>query len=253
MQLKELAESARAFAPILHAAKTRSRDVSWYPYESLANFDHFAEHFVSSGREMFSKLKVGTRILDVGAADGDMSFFLSSLGAEVTIADNASTNFNDCMGMKHLQSTLDNNVSLIERDLDFSIEPLGSYDLAIFLGILYHLRNPMKALISLAESSETMVVSTAVISCLRADGNSIEEENVCMLMPCRQKNNDPTNYWYVTPASFRVLLKRSGWNILDEFRVGDIGKSTPESGDERIFAYCKRVDNWRDLKIHHDF
>jgi tRNA (mo5U34)-methyltransferase len=253
MHLEDIAKKVNSFRNRLAMAKHEASGVSWYPYNSLENFQQFNAGFKNAGRDLFLKISENKRILDIGAADGDTSFFLSDIGADVTIVDNPSTNFNDCTGIKYLQRSFDRRVKLIERDIDFSSEPFGEFDLAIFLGILYHLRNPMKALTALAESAEHMVVSTAIISRLKPGGVNIEDEDIAGLMSARRRNNDPTNYWYFTPHSMRLVLKRCGWDVLDEFRCGDVGQASPHGGDERMFTYCRRVPNWRDLRIHHDF
>jgi tRNA (mo5U34)-methyltransferase len=253
MELEAIERENTRFAAQLSEIKARIPDVQWYPYGSSSNFIHLENHFRGAGRGMFSGLAPGFKIVDIGAADGDTAFFLENLGADVTIIDNVSTNYNDCRGIKRLTQELGSKVELREIDLDFATTIPGKYDLALFLGILYHLRNPMMALTALAETSKRMVMSTVVFSCL-PDGTNVESLEMSSLVPTRAINDDPTNYWTSTPANLRTWLKRAGWRILDEFRIGDVGTSTMDGrGLERMFCYCERVANWQHLRLHHDF
>jgi tRNA (mo5U34)-methyltransferase len=245
-------EQAELFGPKLADVKAQQVAFKWYPYSSMTNLGVLASCFKGRGLEIFDMLGGNATMLDIGAADGDTSFFCDSLGCDVTIIDNASTNFNRCLGIRYLQDHLSPRVKLIERDLDFTTDPFPAADFAFFLGILYHLRNPMMALIALAESVEFMVVSTPVFSRLQVDGENIEDWQCAALTPCRFFNDDPTNYWWFTPANLRTVLSRSGWRVLDEFRIGDLGNVIGKT-DQRMYCFCRRVENWRHLRLHHDF
>jgi hypothetical protein len=91
-----------------------------------------------------------------------------------------------------------------------------------------------------------MLVSTAVFT--KSNSMDIANTNLAYLLACRELNNDPTDYWMFTPQSLRLVLKRSGWNVLDEFLVDDSVFNA-----HRMYCYCERVPAWRDLRMHHDF
>jgi hypothetical protein len=234
-----LSDTAERFAPTLAAAKARRTDVDWYPYGSLENFRLFKTYFGGEARQVFDGLHQGMRIVDIGAADGDTSFTFASLGAKVTVIDNGPTNFNGCRGLKALNEELEAGVTLIEQDIDSEPAIPGQYDLAVFLGILYHLKNPMLALTSLANAADRMLLSTVTFSRL-PDGTPVEDVPLGYFWDATERNNDPTNYWAFTPAGLRRLLARSGWRVVDEFRVGEV-PADPVIRDERMFCYCRRV------------
>jgi hypothetical protein len=246
MPLDRLLAEVPEFRKKIAAVKASISHVPWYPYDSFANFHLINEHFKGPGRRMFDGIRSGLRIADVGAADGDTSFLFESLGARVTIIDNPSTNANDCRAILELRSALGSSVRFVAADLDWTPHLDGEYDLAVFLGILYHLRNPMLALNALALVSEHLLLSTKVFS--KHLGSDVADTNLTYLLESREINDDPTNYWLFTPRSLRVCLKRCGWSILDEFVVDDAAH-----GDHRMFCYCRRVPNWRDIRSHHDF
>ena len=70
----------------------------WYPYGSLNNFIHLKNIF--NEWPIDSLIGAHSKILDIGAADGDLSFFLESLGYQLDIIDNGPTNFNNLKGAK---------------------------------------------------------------------------------------------------------------------------------------------------------
>lgn len=259
MPLINILEETTDFEQRLRKIKDDDQVINWYPYNSMHNFQIMGKNFRGAGQEAFDAIGDGTRLADIGAADGDTAFFFETKGAQVTIIDNRSTNYNDCDGIRRMKAHLNSGVRLREIDLDFVNHIPGQYDFAIFLGILYHLRNPMQVLTALAECAPRMVVSTGIFSRLTT-GEDVQDHELSALIPTRAVNDDPTNYWVHTPANLRTLLKRSGWQVIDEFRTGDIGKATPmgaiEEGrvmDERMFCYCERNSNWADIRLHHDF
>lgn len=245
-------QAGRAFRDRLETIKAADVSFAWYPYDSMSNMGRL-EHLLPASlvRDLLSG---GQRVLDVGAADGDLGYFFDSQGCDVDFLDNAATNANDCKGIVALAKALGSNAQLIENDLDRIGDPLhGQYDLAIALGLLYHLRNPMGFLIMLAEHAQRMVLSTRVANHL-PDGTDVSGQSMAYLLRCRESNNDPTNYWTMSPLGLEVMLKRCGWNVLAKEMTG-AERSNPvdQKADQRMFVYCERVENWRDLGKHHDF
>jgi len=249
LSFDEVTSAAEIFWRRLGDLKAERHDIPWYPYGSMANITNIS-HFPGIGREVFSDI-ADKKILDIGAADGDIGLFAETLGARVTFVDNPQTNYNDCRGLLELRSALQSRTGFKFVDLDYNVAPLAyDADLAIFLGILYHLRNPLLVLDTLAHSAEYLLLST-VIFLQSDDGLPMADQSFAYLLGSREGNNDPTNYWMLTPASLRLALKRSGWIVLDEVVLGD-GVS-PHHGDARMFCYCRRNPAWRDLRVHHDF
>jgi hypothetical protein len=192
-------------------------------------------------------------ILDIGAADGDLAFLFENMGCSVDILDNPPTNFNHCAGIKMLAKSLDSKVGLIIEDVDFHFSLPRDYNLALALGILYHLRNPFSFLIGLALRCERLILSTRVASTV-ADLD-VHDKAVAYLLESRESNFDPTNYWIFSEAGLIRLLRRSGWLVLAKMSIGCREGSNPidMDKDERMFVYCRRVPNYADLLKHHDF
>jgi len=81
--------------------------------------------------------RISPVIADIGAADGDLAFLLSSLGCEVDIVDHAPTNFNGLEGARLLARQLKSIVRVVDADLDrhFTL-PRERYDMVLLLGVL---------------------------------------------------------------------------------------------------------------------
>jgi SAM-dependent methyltransferase len=86
----------------------------------------------------------GLRALDIGAWDGPYTFELERRGAQVTaldIQDPDVTVFNAVKEIKNSSATY-----VRGGIYDAHPETLGTYDLVLFVGVYYHLKNPVLAL-----------------------------------------------------------------------------------------------------------
>lgn len=214
--------------------------IRWYPYDSLANMSHL-ERLLGSDFDAFSQSFFGKRILDIGPADGDLAFLFERLGASVDAIDLGSTNMNHLQGMRHLTDVLRSNVRLIELDLDtqFSL-PEQSYDFAIVLGILYHIKNPFYFMSTLAKHVRSCVLSTKIAR-RTPDGLPLSG-STAYLVDSTECNGDETNYWIFSEAGLRRLLSRTGWEIRSFMSVGDVsGNSDPSHADRDERAFCHLV------------
>lgn len=239
---RELDRKKKALAPA---------DFGWYPYGILNNFHLLNRLLTGEHREFLSRVGDGL-IVDIGAADGDIAFFLESLGYRLHVADFPPTNFNGCRGVRLLKESLGSQIEILETDLDAQFRlPADRYELAFFLGILYHLKNPYLALESLAKCSRYAFVSTRVTRfnvAKGAEGTDVNRRRielrdapVAYLVAADETNNDATNFWMFSEAGLRRILHRAGWDILDFMTLGNTSDSDPATaaGDERAFCYLR--------------
>src|SRR4051812_8380461 len=91
----DLVSRGEEFAKVLEAAKERiqPRRWEWYRYDSLANLSHLDQLLTGANRDLV-QLSSGGPVLDFGCADGDLAFFLESLGMKVLSFDHVRTNHN---------------------------------------------------------------------------------------------------------------------------------------------------------------
>ena len=243
MDFETLRDRALAFRTELLARKEKiaPADFDWYPYDTMANILHLDALPTGKHREVLTGL-AGSRIADIGAADGDFGFFLEAeLGCQVDIIDNAPTNFNGLRGARRLVTELSSTAQVHEIDLDTQFRlPAEHYGAVFFLGLLYHLKNPFYVLETLARHADVCFVSTRVAQ-VTPDGTPIKEQPVAYLLHATEANNDPTNYWIFSETGLRRLFDRTGWEVLDFTTVGCQEGSDPRSQDrdERAFALLR--------------
>jgi len=103
----------------------------------------------------------GMRVLDVGCAEGFFSFEAERRGADEVIAidsyPSSIRRFNIC------RAALNSNaVAYLSNVYDLNPKTIGTFDLVMFYGVLYHLRNPMLALEKIFKvSSGSLLIQTA--------------------------------------------------------------------------------------------
>jgi tRNA (mo5U34)-methyltransferase len=107
----------------------------------------------------------GKRLLDIGCWDGFYSFEAERRGAEVTSIDCWHPD-----GFFLAHEALKSRVQFHEMSVyDLSRERFGSFDIVLFLGVLYHVRHPLLALERVCEMAhDVAVIETHVIDNARA-------------------------------------------------------------------------------------
>ena len=146
----------------------------WYPYSTLHNVAVLEKLSDTAGLHLLELCRgAHGKVADIGAADGDLAFFLERHGLSVDLIDNEYTNFNGLVGAKTLKEALNSSVAIRSVDLDSQFSLAGQkYDAVFFLGTLYHLKNPFFLLESLARITKYCFVSTRIAK-QTADGQSL--------------------------------------------------------------------------------
>ena len=94
----------------------------------------------------------GKRVLDIGAWDGWFSFECERRGAEVTAVD--------CVELETFHEAkylLDSKVDYRTLDVnELTPKKIGTFDIVLFLGVLYHLRHPLLGLERMVELATDM-------------------------------------------------------------------------------------------------
>jgi 2-polyprenyl-3-methyl-5-hydroxy-6-metoxy-1,4-benzoquinol methylase len=235
-----LCQAALATERALWTVKLAQRPESfWYPYPTIRNLTQIDKLLTASGFTL-PELCRGAhgKLADIGAADGDLAFFLEQNGFSVDAIDFEPTNFNRMQGIRIMKEALKSSVTIQSIDLDsqFSL-PSEKYDTIFLLGILYHLKNPFFVLEKLARSARRCFLGTRVAR-KTPDGHSLAKYPVAYLLGQEECNRDPTNFWIFSGEGLKRVIDRSGWNILSYTTVGDTINSTPTdpAHDERAFC-----------------
>lgn len=245
MSYAEIVERCSEFVPELTRLKKANppAEFSWYGYDILANIWHIDALLPTGQRDLLSRVK-NMPIADIGAADGDLGFFLEREGFDVDIVDWPAANWNGLRGARLLKQLLGAKANIYEVDLDsqFSL-PRSSYGLVCLLGILYHLKNPFYVLESLARVARYCLLSTRVARCTTDGRIDLSHAPLAYLLAPDECNNDATNYWIFSMPGLIRLVERSGWCVRAQLTVGDTQASDPSSSDhdERAFLLLETI------------
>ena len=214
----------------------------WYPYATLRNIPVLERVLAGVGLDLLELCRGEYgRVADIGAADGDLAFFLEELGFSVDVIDNEYTNFNKLDGARILKEALDSSVTIRSIDLDSGSQLLTErYDAVFLLGVLYHLKNPFSVLERLAHVTRYCFLSTRIAR-QAADGLPLSNYPLAYLLGPEECNNDSTNFWIFSDEGLKRLIHRTGWNILAFTTIGDTNNSMPAdpNHDERAICILK--------------
>jgi len=156
----------------------------------------------------------GKTVLDVGAWDGFFSFEAERRGAARVLATDSfawsGQGWGSKAGFELARQTLKSKVEDLEIDvLDLSPERVGTFDLVLFLGVLYHMRNPFAALERISSVTR---------------GQLILETHVDLLWIRRpaiayyfngELDGDPTSYCGPNPAAVEAMLRAVGFRRVE--------------------------------------
>jgi len=208
---------------------------AWYPHDSFANLFPLERLRREAGLTL-AEMAGARPILDLGTADGALAFLFESLGYAVHACDHAGTNINRMEGVRHLAAALKSRVEIADIDLDGGWTPQRKYGLALFLGTLYHLKNPFGVLEQLSKHARYCFLSTRVASWSPDRTVELGRVPAAYLLAPDECNGDTTNYWVFSPPGLTRLAERCGWRVLASLRTGarDSNPATA-AGDERQF------------------
>jgi tRNA (mo5U34)-methyltransferase len=237
VDIADLLPQAAAFAGTLRAARrTLNPAFEWYPYDTLSALWHLDRLLRGPHRRLFEGR---LRILDLGAQDGELAFFLESLVHQVIAADHPAYNHNGMRGIRALKQALGSAVEIHEIDADrpFAL-PHDSYDVVIFLGVLYHLRNPFYVLEELARRATRMLLSTRIARRYPDGAPMPGDLALAYLLRENELNQDDSNYFIFSEPALRVLLERAHWDVRDFLTLGATAGSDPVRLDRDERAFC---------------
>lgn len=152
----------------------------------------------------------GATVLDIGAWDGFFSFEAERRGAaRVVSADYYSwhgSGWGSKAGFELARATLASKVEDLDIDvMDLSPERVGTFDVVLFLGVLYHLRHPLLALERVASVTRRTLIVETVIDMVGFN------RPAAAFYPGRELNNDPTNWWAPNVPALHGMLHDVGF------------------------------------------
>lgn len=185
----------------------------------------------------------GKSVLDIGAYDGFFSFEMERRGAARVVAldhyvwaldlPKAIAYWRECnergipldpdaeaaklhpdelpgmLAYKTAHQALGSKVETVVQDfLEADAAELGTFDVVLFLGVLYHMQNPFRALQKVAEL--TRGVAIIETEAMALPGN--EHRALCEFFEGAELNNDPSNWWAPNEKAVAGMCRAAGFS-----------------------------------------
>jgi 2-polyprenyl-3-methyl-5-hydroxy-6-metoxy-1,4-benzoquinol methylase len=150
----------------------------------------------------------GKRVLELGAGHGDIGALFASLGAAVTCVDGRPENL-EFGRLKHRRV---DGLTFELIDLEHDFRSLGSFDLIIHFGLLYHLPNPEEHLKLCFEMCDEMVLESLVC-------DSRDAQRVVVIEERAEVNEEAVGGRGCRPSPFFIerVATESGFRIERHF------------------------------------
>jgi tRNA (mo5U34)-methyltransferase len=194
--------------------RSRVEALRWYHTIDLGN--GVTTKGVDDSRHRLARLDLppsleGRTVLDIGAWDGFFSFECERRGASrVVAADYYSwhgTGWGTKAGFELARATLGSRVEDVDIDvMDLSSERVGSFDVVLFLGVLYHLPHPLLALERVASVTRDLLIVETVVDLIGF------RRPAMAFYPGKELNNDPTNWWAPNIPAMHGMLRSVGFH-----------------------------------------
>jgi len=223
-----------------------ARHPNWYHRIELApGLVTPGVHDSPSGLRMLDALGLprdcsGLRVLDVGCRDGFFAFELERRKATVVgldYADPTVTGFS--IAAEALGSRVEYRVGNI---YDVSPERHGLFDLVLFLGVLYHLRNPILALDRLRTVTmpgALVFVETQICTEAAVQGLGLP---LWQFFPRDSLHGDATNKWAPNLPGLERVLEECQFEILQVVSVSDRAAVRARSVADNRLEYYRKMD-----------
>jgi len=182
----------------------------------------------------------GRTVLDIGAWDGFFSFAAARRGAQRVLAvDKYTWRGRGQDGFKLARQVLGAQVE--DRSLDareLSPETAGMFDVVLFLGVLYHLKDPQAVLARVASVTRELLILETHVDLLHLRGPAMA------FYPGDELEGDPTNWCGPNLPALEWMLHDAGFAIVERvfqrprlWRAGRAAKLALQGKDSFLGAY----------------
>lgn len=95
--------------------------------------------------------------------------------------------------------------------LTMDLAALGTFDVVLYLGSLYHMADPLGALRRVAQvTKEVAIIETEAIAV-----KGFADHALCEFFPASELNSDPTNWWAPNGKSLEGLCRAAGFSRVE--------------------------------------
>lgn len=182
----------------------------------------------------------GLRVLDIGCRDGFFSFEMERRGADVVALDYAAPEvLGFSVAAELLNSSLEYSVANV---YDLNSDDFGEFDIVLFLGVLYHLRNPLLALDkirSVAKPGAFLFVETQLATDIKLNKLDIP---LCQFFPSDTLYGDGTNAWGPNEACLNLMLEEAQFDVTDSRVYGHRGYAIARAIEDNKLESFRKMD-----------
>jgi tRNA (mo5U34)-methyltransferase len=189
--------------------RARAREILWYQNYELVpglktnGLKDIAEEQLEGLYRIPQDLR-GKRVLDVGCSEGFYTFLAEARGADVVAID--ALRF---PGFALAHEVRGSKAEFHQVDL-YELQPdtLGTFDIVFFMGVYYHLKNPVLGLERIASVTREMAIIESEIMTLPGyeDVGVSRFYETDELMP-----NDPSNWWVPNVPCLLQTVRAAGF------------------------------------------
>lgn len=152
----------------------------------------------------------GKSVLDMGAWDGYYSIAAKKRGAARVLATDWTSWGGPGWGSKDGfdYAKAKTGLDIEERVIDIgdtTVDTVGRFDVVFFMGVFYHLPDPLAGLkAAAAVAKETLIVESVLDA-------TWQRRPMMVFYPGAELSNDPTNWWGPNVPLMLALLKGNGF------------------------------------------
>lgn len=167
---------------------------------------------IDVARQTLPRLKMpadlsGKTVLDIGAWDGFFSFEAERRGAKRVLATDSHAWYTRKPAFELARRALGSKVEDLDIDvMDLAPERVGTFDVVLFLGVLYHLRHPMLALEKVLGVCADHLILETVTDLV------FTRYPVMRFYPGSELAGDASNWFGPNPAALVGMLKAVGFS-----------------------------------------
>lgn len=181
------------------------------------------------------------RVLDIGCCDGFFSFELERRGADVTAIDFAA---DGVRGFTLAASLLNSKLVLkVANVYDLNPVEFGEFDLVLFLGVFYHLRNPQLALDKIRSVSKPGTLLMVETQLSTSDEVRDSDIPLCQFFPKNTLLNDGTNKWGPNESGLKAMIEESQFSVSKIESYGDRGYAVGTAVVDHTLEEYRRLDS----------
>lgn len=203
----------------------------------------------------FPENLTGKRVLDIGCADGYLSFLAEKRGASEVVA--VDYRLPTASGFAVAAEILNSKVKHVVANVyDLSPKKYGTFDFVIFVGVLYHLRNPLLALDRVRSMSkpntrvliESHVADAELTSKMSGLGLSNEQTRSLVSLPIwnfyysDSLNNDASNKWAPTLAGLYHICNEAQLQPIKHIGFGSRGAAMCLAIEDGSLEHSRMLD-----------